>query len=98
MKIFGLAIIAATCLVSYSISSGDNVIAIAANVLLYVSAIGLYLFPSIYIALIAPIPPRRIFIVNLLTGWTLVGWCAAFYLALSDPQDRHVEEDLQKQG
>lgn len=86
MKVLGLALLAPTCLVSYFISSGDNGVAIAADLMFYVTAIALYLFPSIYIAFVEPIPPRRIFIINLLTGWTLVGWCAAYFLALRRPQ------------
>lgn len=98
MKVFGLALLAPTCLVSYFISNGDNGVAIAADLVFYVSAIALYFFPSIYVALVEPNPPRRTFIINLLTGWTLIGWCAAYYLALCDPQTPQVEDDLQPQG
>ncbi|WP_339441344.1 superinfection immunity protein [Pseudomonas proteolytica] len=93
MKVFGLALLAPTCLVSYFISSGDNGVAIAADLMFYITAIALYLFPSIYIALVEPVPPRRIFIINLLAGWTLIGWCAAYYLALRGSELR-VEDEL----
>lgn len=93
MKVFGLALLAPTCLVSYFISSGDNGVAIAADLMFYTTAIALYLFPSIYIALVEPVPPRRIFIINLLAGWTLIGWCAAYYLALRGSELR-VEDEL----
>lgn len=85
--------LAPTCLVSYFISNGDNSVAIAAKIVFYVSATAIYLFPSICIALVQPTPPRRVFIINLLTGWTLIGWCAAYYLALCDPQNQQVEDD-----
>lgn len=94
MKVFGLALLAPTCLVSFFISSGDNGVAIAADLIFHVSAIALYLFPSIYTALIEPVPPRRIFLINLLTGWTLIGWCVAYYLALCGPQNQQVEDSL----
>ena len=97
MKVFGLALLAPTCLVSYFISSGDNGVAIAADFMFYVTATALYLFPSIYIALVEPVPPRRIFIINLLTGWTLIGWCVAYYLALCDPQTQQVEDESREQ-
>ena len=93
MKVFGLALLAPTCLVSYFISSGDNGVAIAADLMFYITAVALYLFPSIYIALVEPVPPRRIFIINLRTGWTLIGWCAAYYLALRGAELR-VEDEL----
>ena len=93
MKVFGLALLAPTCLVSYFISSGDNGVAIAADLMFYITAVALYLFPSIYIALVEPVPPRRIFIINLLAGWTLIGWCAAYYLALRGAELR-VEDEL----
>ncbi len=89
MKVFGLAVLAPTCLVSYLISNGDNSIAIAANIVFYISATAIYLYPSICIALIEPAPPRRIFIINLLAGWTLIGWWSAYYLALCYPQRDH---------
>lgn len=98
MRVFGLALLAPTCLVSYFISSGDNSVAIAANIVFYVSATAIYLYPSICIAVVQPIPPRRIFIINLLAGWTLIGWCAAYYMALYDPQNLQVGEDLHGEG
>lgn len=94
MKIFGLAMLAPTCLVSYFISNGDNGVAVAADVVFYISALALYLYPSICIALVDANPPRRAFVINLLTGWTLVGWCAAYYLALLQPTQARGVEDL----
>ncbi|MBY8968858.1 superinfection immunity protein [Pseudomonas sp. P867] len=91
MNVFGLAVLAPTCLFSYLISSGDNSIAIVANILFYTSATAIYLFPSIYTALVEPAPPRRIFIINLLAGWTLIGWWAAYQLAMCYPQSQPVE-------
>lgn len=98
MKVFGLVLLAPTCLVSYFISSGDNGVAIAADLMFYVTAIALYLFPSIYAAAVEPIPPRRIFLINLLTGWTLIGWCVAYYLALRGLGVQQVEEEISNRG
>ncbi len=98
MRVFGLAMLAPTCLVSYFISCGDNLIAITANIVFYISATAIYLFPSICIVLVEPAPPRRIFIINLLAGWTLIGWCAAYYLALCYPQNVQAEQDLREKG
>ncbi len=89
MKVFGLAVLAPTCLVSYLISNGENSISIAANIVFYITATAIYLFPSICTVLIEPAPPRLIFIINLLAGWTLIGWWSAYYLALCDPQRDH---------
>ena len=97
MKVFGLALLAPTCLISFFISSGDNGVALAADLIFYISAIALYLFPSIYTALVEPIPPRRIFVINLLAGWTLIGWCVAYYMALCNPQSRQVEDEFREQ-
>lgn len=97
MRVFGLAMLAPTCLVSYFISNGDNSVAIMASIVFYVSATAVYLFPSICVALVDPTPPSRIFIINLLTGWTLIGWCVAYYLALCDPQTQQVEDESREQ-
>jgi len=97
MRVFGLALLAPTCLISFFISSGDNGVALAADLLFYISAIALYLFPSIYTVLVEPIPPRRVFVINLLTGWTLIGWCVAYYMALCNPESQQVEDELHEQ-
>lgn len=97
MRVFGLALLAPTCLISFFISSGDNGIALAADLLFYISAVALYLFPSIYTVLVEPIPPRRVFVINLLTGWTLIGWCVAYYMALCNPESQQVEDKLHEQ-
>lgn len=94
MRVFGLALLAPTCLISFFISSGDNGVALAADLLFYISAVALYLFPSIYTVLVEPIPPRRVFVINLLTGWTLIGWCVAYYMALYNPESQQVEDEL----
>lgn len=96
MKVLGLAMLAPTCLVSYFISSGDNMIAITAHIVFYVSAIVLYLFPSICVVLTESPPTHRIFFINILLGWTLVGWCAAYYLALCSKNTHQAEENLSR--
>lgn len=97
MGVLGLALLAPTCLVSYFISNGNNGVAIAANITFYVSAILIYLFPSICVALSESSQPRKLFLINLFLGWTLIGWCWAYYLALSVPNDQDAEEELQRQ-
>lgn len=92
MRVFGLAMLAPTCLVAYLISNGNNEVAIAANIVFYISAITLYLYPSVCIVFVDSNPPRSVFVINLLTGWTLIGWCVAYYLALCNPNNSQSNE------
>ncbi|CAI8818847.1 Superinfection immunity protein [Pseudomonas sp. IT-P100] len=84
MKILGLALLALVCLVSYLIGSGTNNIALIASIVFFPSAIALYFYPTICAAGEHPkITP--IFALNLLAGWTLLGWVGAFIWALNKP-------------
>ena len=84
MKIFGLALLALVCLVSFLIGSGTNGIALIASIVFFPSAIALYFYPTICAAGEHPkITP--ILALNLLAGWTFIGWIAAFIWALSQP-------------
>ncbi|WP_256207167.1 superinfection immunity protein [Pseudomonas sp. P97.38] len=84
MKIFGLVIMAAVCLISFLIGSGNNGIALIASIVFFPCAIALYFYPTI--CAIGEHPKATpIFALNLLAGWTFVGWVAAFIWALNKP-------------
>ena len=84
VKIFGLVILAAVCLVSFLIGSGNNSIALIASIVFFPSAIALYFYPAI--CAIGEHPKATpIFALNLLAGWTFIGWIAAFIWALNKP-------------
>ncbi|MGY2337936.1 superinfection immunity protein [Pseudomonas sp. SDO5532_S415] len=84
MKILGLVLLALVCLVSFLIGSGTNGIAMLASIVFFPSAIALYFYPTICAAGEHP-KVTPIFALNLLAGWTFVGWIAAFIWALSTP-------------
>ncbi|SFS24651.1 hypothetical protein SAMN03159318_00884 [Pseudomonas sp. NFACC42-2] len=83
MRVFGLAILIPTCVISYFICAGDTAVALASNFALYFSAVMLYMYPSICIALLHPSPPRVLLMANLLAGWTLFGWFKTYRRALT---------------
>jgi hypothetical protein len=91
MKILGLLILAAVCLVSFLIGSGNNGIALAASIVFFPCAIALYFYPAICAAGEHP-RSSAIFALNLLAGWTLIGWVGAFIWALSPPSVQAVED------
>jgi hypothetical protein len=84
MKILGLLILAAICLASYPIGHGTNGFSMLAAAAFFPAAIALYLYPSICTMnkyrKIAPIVT-----LNLLAGWTIIGWLVALIWALSRP-------------
>jgi apolipoprotein N-acyltransferase len=84
MRVFGLAILIPTCAVSYLICTGDTAIALAASFLFYLSAVLLYMYPSVCVALLHPDPPRALLTKNLLAGWTGIGWFKAYRWALAE--------------
>ncbi|MCJ8207699.1 superinfection immunity protein [Pseudomonas sp. RGM2987] len=84
MKILGLFILASVCLVSYLIGSGTNNIAMIATIVFFPCAIAMYFYPAICAMGEHP-RSAAIFALNLLAGWTFVGWIAAFVWALSRP-------------
>ena len=57
-----------------------------AAILLAVLTLG-YLLPT-SIALVRRVPTGACFFVNLLLGWTLIGWIVALVLACRTPKDR----------
>ena len=46
----------------------------------FASVLVVYFFPTI-VAMLRSHNPGGVFIVNLLLGWTLVGWCVALVMA-----------------
>jgi hypothetical protein len=84
MKILGLAILAVVTLVSYGIGSGTNGIAVIASIVFFPSVIALYFYPSICAMGEHP-KAMPIFALNLLAGWTLIGWIGSFVWALNKP-------------
>jgi hypothetical protein len=86
MKILGLALLALVCLISFLIGSGNNGIAMVATFVFFPSAIALYFYPTICAVGEHP-KATPIFALNLLAGWTLVGWIGAFIWALNKPSE-----------
>lgn len=85
MKVFGLGILIPLCAFSYLVSSGGSEVAIPANTLFFSSALALYLYPSICAIGYAKKARISIFKLNLLAGWTGIGWFLALYRALVLP-------------
>lgn len=84
MKIVGLILLGIVCLVSYLIGSGTNGFAMVASIVFFPSAIALYFYPTICAVGEHP-KTTPIFALNLLAGWTFIGWVAAFIWALNKP-------------
>ena len=80
MEAFDLAILGLICLCSSMIRDGDDTVATAASTIFFLSSLAIYFYPTIR----AAAGHQRIgtiFALNLLTGWTLVGWVCAFVWA-----------------
>lgn len=84
MKIVGLILLGIVCLISYLIGSGTNGFAMVASIVFFPSAIALYFYPTICAVGEHP-KATPIFALNLLAGWTFIGWVAAFIWALNKP-------------
>jgi len=84
MKIVGLILLGIVCLVSYLIGRGTNSFALVASIVFFPCAIALYFYPAICAVGEHP-KATPIFALNLLAGWTFIGWVAAFIWALSRP-------------
>lgn len=87
MKIFGLVILIPVCAVSYLCKEGDNAVAIIARVVFISSALALYFFPAICSVGAQRKARLSIFKLNLLAGWTGVGWIIALYRSMVKPID-----------
>jgi hypothetical protein len=77
MAIVRLFVLGFLTLITWGIGSGNNGNAAVAAVLFFPLAIALYFLPSIEAKLNESENFVSVFMVNLLTGWTLVGWVVA---------------------
>ena len=87
MKILGLLALMLVCFVTFQIGNMGgprNGFGILATIIFFPSAIALYFFPTICAFNEHP-KTTPIFALNLLAGWTFIGWVAAFVWALSRP-------------
>ncbi|WP_439878895.1 superinfection immunity protein [Pseudomonas prosekii] len=87
MKIFGLLLLlifTGLCYVVGSNGSDSNAIGKTAAILFFPCAIAVYFYPSICAVNEHP-KATPIFAINLLSGWTFIGWMAAFIWALNKP-------------
>jgi hypothetical protein len=84
MKIVGLILLGLVCLVSFLIGSGTNSFAMIASIVFFPSSIALYFYPTICAVGEHP-KTTPIFALNLLAGWTFIGWVVAFIWALNKP-------------
>lgn len=85
MKFFALGILIPICGFSYLGNSGGNEVALFANILFFSSATALYFFPSLC-SIGHPWKVRiSIFKLNLLAGWTGIGWFLVLYMVLVFP-------------
>lgn len=82
MHIFGLVLLILLLTFSYLCRNGEGLGATAANALFITSAVGLYFYPSLYAITHRGEIRNSIFKLNLLLGWTGVGWLAAYYRVL----------------
>ncbi|WP_236446909.1 MULTISPECIES: superinfection immunity protein [unclassified Pseudomonas] len=82
MKVFSLGMLIPLCGFSYLGISGGNEVALFANILFFSSATVLYFYPSICAIGQARKVRISVFKLNLLAGWTGIGWLLALYRAL----------------
>lgn len=71
---------------SAAIGSGNNDIALVFTIVFFVAAPALYMLPTIEAGLAEKDNIGSIAIVNLLLGWTIVGWVVAAAWALKKPE------------
>lgn len=84
MKVLGLLCWIVVVAISFAIGSGNNAAAMIATFVFFPSALVLYFYPSICAMNEHP-KATPIFALNLLAGWTFIGWIAAFIWALNRP-------------
>gem|GEM_PF-509936 len=84
MSVVGLIVLMGVCLTGFLAGRGSSGFSIVGAVVFVPSAILLYFYPTICtIKKYRKITP--IFKLNLLAGWTLVGWIAALIWGMSRP-------------
>lgn len=67
------------CAISHLCKAGENLVAITAKFLFGSSVVGLYFYPSICTISESKRIRNSIFKLNLLAGWTGIGWLVALY-------------------
>ncbi|MBC3948825.1 MULTISPECIES: superinfection immunity protein [Pseudomonas] len=82
MHIFGWILLILLLTFSYLCRNGEGLAATAANLLFITSAVGLYFYPTLYAITHGVEIRNSIFKLNLLLGWTGIGWLAAYYRAI----------------
>jgi hypothetical protein len=87
MKIVGLVALLFLTWVTFLIGSGTNGIALIATIVFFPCAIALYFYPALCAMNEHP-KAMPIFALNLLAGWTFVGWLVAFIWALNKPETK----------
>lgn len=95
MEAFDLAILGLICLCSSMIRDGDDTVATAASTIFFLSSLAIYFYPTIR----AAAGHQRIgtiFALNLLAGWTLVGWVWAFVWAARNPATAASQEETDR--
>jgi hypothetical protein len=90
LYVLGLGLVV---LVSYPIASGTNTAAAVATGVFFIGSLVLYFCPTVVAS--AREHPRKVpvIILNVLLGWTLVGWVIALVWAYSAPERRDVAAD-----
>ena len=61
------------------------------KVLLSFASVLLYLFPSVLAAARDTAERGHILLLNVLLGWTVIGWCAALVIAITGKTRRQLE-------
>lgn len=84
LMVVGLALLA---LVTGAIGSGTNDIAKVCAFFFFISALALYFSPTISAAWRKHKSVGAIFALNLLAGWTFVGWLVALVWSLTKPDE-----------
>lgn len=82
MHIFNLALLILLLTLSYLCRNGEGLGATTANLLFITSGVGLYFYPYLYAISHRLEISNSIFKLNLLSGWTGIGWLAAYYRVL----------------
>lgn len=81
MSFVWIAVIAAVAFVTAAVGQGTNGVAIGATIIFFPAALVLYIAPSAVAVMHRHPNQRAIAVLNLLLGWTLIGWIAALVWA-----------------
>lgn len=90
MQIVMVIALALFTLITGAIGSGTNDIAKVCAFLFFISALALYFSPTISAAWRGHKSAAAIFALNLLAGWTFIGWLVALVWSLTTPEEKVV--------